>query len=168
MLLFNTDRSAETNSIQVSFTPAAQCRAGFEPCDEPRIAEQKPPVLTALTTQLAKKKLVSWRAMALLSDMDPYPTPRSTLCCDSTVGAYKYCDQEKKGKKERRELKTERGGRDFMYTFNFKHRSKGGNKSKQVSLTPAAQCRAGFESCDERRLAEQKSPISTAQTTQPA
>ena len=27
--------------------------------------------------------------MALLSDTDPDPTPRSTLCCDSTVGTYK-------------------------------------------------------------------------------
>ena len=40
--------------------------------------------------------------------------------------------------------------------------------SKQVSLTPAAQCRAGCEPCDERRLAEQKSPVLAAQTTQPA
>ena len=55
-----------------------------------------------------------------------------------------------------------------MYTFNIKHRSKRGNKSKQVSLTPASQCRAGFEPYDERRLAEQKSPVLTAQTTQPA
>ena len=56
--------------------------------------------------------------MALLSDTNPDSTPRSTLCCDSTVGAYKHSNPEKKGKKERRELKTERGGRDFMYTFN--------------------------------------------------
>ena len=42
------------------------------------------------------------------------------------------------------------------------------DSSIQVSLTPAAQCRAGFEPCDERRLAEQKSPVLTAQTTQPA
>ena len=35
-------------------------------------------------------------------------------------------------------------------------------------LAPTAQCRAGFEPFDERRLAEQKSPILTAQTTQPA
>ena len=35
------------DSIQVSLTPAAQCRAGFEPCDERRLAEQKSPVLTA-------------------------------------------------------------------------------------------------------------------------
>ena len=34
----------------------------------------------------------------------------------------------------------------------------------QVSLKPAAQCRAEFEPCDERRLAEQKSPVLTAQT----
>ena len=40
--------------------------------------------------------------------------------------------------------------------------------SKQVSLTPAAQRGAGFEPCDERRLVEQKSPVLTAQTTQPA
>ena len=39
--------------------------------------------------------------------------------------------------------------------------------SIQVSLTPAAQCGAGFAPCDERRLAEQKSPLLTAQTTQP-
>ena len=38
--------------------------------------------------------------------------------------------------------------------------------SKQVSLTPAAQCRASFEPCNERRLDEQKSPVLTAQTTQ--
>ena len=55
-----------------------------------------------------------------------------------------------------------------MYTFNIKHRSKQGNKSKQVSLTPTAQCRAGFEPYDEQCLAEQKSPILTAQATQPA
>ena len=100
--------------------------------------------------------------MALLSDTDSDPTPRSALCCDFTVGAYKHSDPEKKGKKERRELKTERGGRDFMYTFNIKHISKRGSKSIQVSLTPAAKCRAGFEPCSERRLAEQKLPILTA------
>ena len=49
-------------------------------------------------------KLASWRAMPLLSDTDPDPTLRSTLCCDSTVGAYKNSDPEKKGK-ERREIK---------------------------------------------------------------
>ena len=36
--------------------------------------------------------------MALLSDTDPDPTPPSTLCCDSPVGAYKHSDPEKKGK----------------------------------------------------------------------
>ena len=46
--------------------------------------------------------------MALLSDADPDPPPRSTLCCDSTVGAYKHSDPEKKGKKERREVKDRR------------------------------------------------------------
>ena len=51
--LFNTDPSGETNSIQVSLTPAAQCRAEFEPCNERRLAEQKSPVLTAQTTQPA-------------------------------------------------------------------------------------------------------------------
>ena len=40
----------------------------------------------------------------------------------------------------------------------FSH-SKRGNDSKPVSLTLAAQCRAGFEPLDERRLAEQKSPV---------
>ena len=58
--------------------------------------------------------------MALLSDTDPDLTPRSTLCCESTVRAYKHSDPEKRGKKERRELKAEQGGRDFMYTFNIK------------------------------------------------
>ena len=50
--------------------------------------------------------------MALLSDTDPDLTPRSTLCCDSTVGAYRHSDPEKKGKKERREIKdrTRRSG----------------------------------------------------------
>ena len=43
--------------------------------------------------------------MALLSDTDPDPTPQSTLYCDSTVGAYKHSDPEKKGKKERRQIK---------------------------------------------------------------
>ena len=38
--------------------------------------------------------------MALLSDTNPDPDPQSTLCCDSTVGAYKHSDPEKKGKKE--------------------------------------------------------------------
>ena len=42
--------------------------------------------------------------MAFLSDTDPDPIPRSTLCCDSTVEAYKHSDPEKKGKKERREI----------------------------------------------------------------
>ena len=50
--------------------------------------------------------------MALLSDTDPDPTPRSTLCYDSIVGVYKHSDPEKKGKKERREIKdrTRRSG----------------------------------------------------------
>ena len=52
-VILNTDPSGETNSIQVSLTPAAQCRAGFEPCDERRLAEQKSPVLTAQSTQPA-------------------------------------------------------------------------------------------------------------------
>ena len=43
--------------------------------------------------------------MALLSDTDPDPTPESTLCCDSTVGADRHGDLEKRGKKERREIK---------------------------------------------------------------
>ena len=43
--------------------------------------------------------------MALLFDTDPDPTSRSTLCSDSTVGAYKDSDPVKKGKKERREIK---------------------------------------------------------------
>ena len=43
----------------------------------------------------------------------------------------------------------------FIVTMNI--------SSKQVSLTSAAQCRAGFEPCDERHLAEQKSPVLTAQ-----
>ena len=47
--------------------------------------------------------------MALLSDTDPDPTPPSTLCCDSTVGAYKHSDPEKKRKKERREMKDRNG-----------------------------------------------------------
>ena len=50
--------------------------------------------------------------MALLSDTDPDPTPRSTLCWYSTVGAYKHSDPEKKGKKEGVEMKdrTRRSG----------------------------------------------------------
>ena len=50
--------------------------------------------------------------MALLSDTDPDPTLPSAQCCDSTVGAHKHSDQEKKGKKERREMKdrTRRSG----------------------------------------------------------
>ena len=42
--------------------------------------------------------------MALLSDTDPDPTPRSTLCCDSTVEVYQHSDPEKNGKKDRREI----------------------------------------------------------------
>ena len=49
--------------------------------------------------------------MALLSDTDPDPTPRSTLCCDSTVEAYKHSGPEKKGKK-RKENNDRRGGLD--------------------------------------------------------
>ena len=49
--------------------------------------------------------------MVLLCDTDPDPTPRSTLCCDSTVGAYKHSDPEKKGKKEKRNKdRTRRSG----------------------------------------------------------
>ena len=40
------------------------------------------------------------------------------------------------------------------------------NVDKFTSYTQA-QCRAGLQPCDERRLAEQKSPVLTAQTTQP-
>ena len=54
--------------------------------------------------------------MALLSDTDPDPTPRSTLCCDSTA-AYKHSDPEKKGKKERREIK-DRTRRSGFYVNN--------------------------------------------------
>ena len=64
--------------------------------------------------------------MALLSDTDPDPTPQSTLCYDSTVGAYTHSDPEKKGKKERREMKdrTTRSG----LILNIEHGSKRGNK----------------------------------------
>ena len=53
--VLNTGPSAsgETNSIQVSLTPAAQCKAGFEPYNERPLAEQKSPVLTVQTTQPA-------------------------------------------------------------------------------------------------------------------
>ena len=51
------------------FRAPAQCR------DERRLAEQRSPVLTAQITQPAlKKKLASWRAIALLSDTDPDST----------------------------------------------------------------------------------------------
>ena len=90
--------------------------------------------------------------MALLSDTDSDQTPRSTLCCDSTVEAYKHSDPEKKGKKERREIKDRTGRSGFHVNNQCKHGSKRGNKSIQVSLSPAALCRAGFEPCDERRL----------------
>ena len=74
--------------------------------------------------------------MALLSDTDPDPTPRSTLCCDSTVGAYKHSDPEKKGKKERREIKDRMRRSEFYVNNQLKHGSKRGNNSIQVSLTP--------------------------------
>ena len=61
--------------------------------------------------------------MELLSDMDPDPTPRSTLCCDSTVRAYKHSDPEKKGKKERREM-TDRRRRSGFIIFAFSANSK--------------------------------------------
>ena len=82
--------------------------------------------------------------MAILSDTDPYPTPRSTLCCDSTVGAYKHSDPEKKGKKERREIKDRMRRSGFYVNYHNKDPSRE-TSSIQVSLTPAAQCRAGFE-----------------------
>ena len=44
----------------------------------------------------------------------------------------------------------------------------GETKFIQVTLTAAPQCRAGFESYDERCLAEQKSTVLTAETAQPA
>ena len=39
----DSDEPSLTSFIQVSLTPAAQCRAEFEPCDEQRLAEQKSP-----------------------------------------------------------------------------------------------------------------------------
>ena len=136
--MFNTDPCGKPISIQVSLTPDAQCRAGFEPCDERRLAEQKSPILTAQTTQLAKKKkLVSWRAMALLSDMDPYPTPRSTPCCDSTVGASKHSDPEKKGKEERREIKDRTRRLGFRVNNQYLTRIQAGKQlPKKLLLHP--------------------------------
>ena len=64
--------------------------------DERRLAEQK-----SLDHSTSLKKLASWRTIALLNDTDPDPTPRSTVCCGSTVEAIKQCDLEKKGKMER-------------------------------------------------------------------
>ena len=62
--------------------------------------------------------------MVLLSDRYPDPTLPSTLCCDSTVGAYKHSDPEKKGKKERREMK-DRARRSGFYVNNqYLHGSK--------------------------------------------
>ena len=55
-----------------------------------------------------------------------------------------------------------------MYTFNIKQIQAGKQIHTSFFFTPAARCRAGFEPCGERRLAEQKSPVLTAQTTQPA
>ena len=176
----NTDQSGETIQKSFLFSHAAQCRAGFEPCDERRLAEQKSPILTAQTTQPALRKLASWRAMAFLSDTDPDPTPPSTLCCDSTVGAYKHSDPEKKGKKERRKIKDRTRRSGFHANNQLKHGFKRGNNSIKVSLTPAvpvsnkfsfpspaAPCRAGFEPCNKQHLSKQKSPALTAQTTQP-
>ena len=57
---------------------------------------------------------------------------------------------------------------DHMDQVDIKHGLEWGNNSKQVFLTPVAQCRAEFEPCDERHLAERKSPVLTAQTIQPA
>ena len=54
--------------------------------------------------------------MALLSNTYPDPTLRGTPFCDSTVGAYKHSDPEKKGKKERREMKDRtRSGLNIMH-----------------------------------------------------
>ena len=77
--------------------------------------------------------------MALLSDKDPDPTPRSTLRCDSTVGAYKHSDPDKKGKNK------EVGISRKQSILNTD--PSGETHSIQVSLTPAAQCRTGFEPC---------------------
>ena len=69
--------------------------------------------------------------MALLSDTDPDPTRQSTLCCGSAVGAYKHSDPEKKGQKERREMKdrTRRSGFTSL-RLNIEHESKRENKKK--------------------------------------
>ena len=57
--------------------------------------------------------------MALLSDTDPDPTPRSTLCCDSPVGAYKHRDPEKKEKEEGIEIKDTTGMSGFLVNNQY-------------------------------------------------
>ena len=68
--------------------------------------------------------------MALLSDTDPDATPRSTvtLCCDSTVGAYKHRNPKKK---ERRE-KIDRMRRSGFHVYNqYLTRFQADNRSSQ-------------------------------------
>ena len=66
--------------------------------------------------------------MALLSDTDPDPTPRSTLCCDSTVGGYKHSDPEKKGKKERIEIKDRTRKSGFHVNNQYQTRIQAGKQ----------------------------------------
>ena len=67
-------QGGETFAKQIFWhTRCAVCRAGFaEVCDASPSRSLKP---------------VSKRAMVLLSNTDPDPALRSTLCCDSTAGA---------------------------------------------------------------------------------
>ena len=115
-------------SKQVSFTATAQHRAGFEPCDERRLAKQKSPVLTAQTTQPAYK---NWPRGELWRF---YPTRiqiRLRGAHYAVTPLWEPTNIATRRRKERRreeKLKTERGGRDFMDTINIKHRSKLGHK----------------------------------------
>ena len=76
--------------------------------------------------------------MAFLSYTDSDPAPPSTLCCDSTVRAYKHSDPEKKGKKERREVKDRRRRSGFIiieFTANSKYELTRIKAGKQIQTS---------------------------------
>ena len=66
--------------------------------------------------------------MVLLSNTDPDPTPQSTLCCESTMRAYKHSDPEKKGKKGRLEIKDRTRRSGFHVNNQYQTRIQAGNQ----------------------------------------
>ena len=96
--------------------------------------------------------------MAILTETDPYPTPRSALYSDFSTGT---AIRIRKERRRTENLKTAEGGEDLIQKFNVEHEKFRETISNKFQSPLATQCKVV-----ERCQAEQKSTLFTAQTIQ--